>query len=151
MERTSPKTIKIVTAVILIIMIVIGMMCVITRIPPQNLKITAQTATETFDISGTTDIYYFRQLNAGKSYNARIRFMAVENSSARLFTSHGTGQFVELGCDDLKADYGFISFGRFLHIRLTLNAAQTDLKLEDGTPFDITRYSLRPVLTVEER
>ena len=79
-----------------------------------------------------------------------IRFMAVKNSSNKLFTSFGTGQYVYLGCSEMQTECDFISFGRFLRIKLTLNAAQTDLKLEDGTPFDITRYSLKPVLTIEE-
>lgn len=120
------------------------------KMPMQELKITAVTKAEEFDISGTTNLYYFKSLDAGEMHNAVIKFMAVKDTSENLFTSHGTGQYVQLGCDELEAECDFMSLGRFLHIRLTLNAAQTDLKLEDGTPFDITRYSLKPVLVIEE-
>lgn len=150
MEHTSHKAKTVITAILLIVVLA-GAIYAGMHIPPQNLKITAQTQAKEFDMSGTADIYYLKPLSASGSYTAAIKFMAVENTSGKLFTSHGTGQYVELGCDDLVAECGFISFGRFLHIRLTLNAAQTELKLEDGTPFDITRYSLRPVLAIEER
>lgn len=119
------------------------------KIPMQVLKITATTKTEQPDISGVTDLYHFGPLEPGSAYTAEIRFMAVKGTSQGLFTDHGTGQYVYLGCDELHAQYSFISIGRYLHVKLTLSAAQTDLKLEDGTPFDATRYSLKPVLTIK--
>lgn len=123
---------------------------VLMHMPIQTLKITAVTTAKEFDMSGTTDVYWFGHVNAGEEHTAVLKFMAVKDSSDNLFTSHGTGQYVYLGCNELTAECGFISFGKFMHIKLTLSAADTDLKLEDGTPFDITRYSLRPVLTIEE-
>lgn len=123
---------------------------VLIHMPIQTLKITAVTTAKEFDMSGTTDVYWFGHVNAGEEHTAVLKFMAVKDSSDNLFTSHGTGQYVYLGCNELTAECGFISFGKFMHIKLTLSAADTDLKLEDGTPFDITRYSLRPVLTIEE-
>lgn len=133
----------------IILMLAIGYI-ISQKTPIQEIKITAQTTAEEFDLTGTTDIYYLKPLKAGQSYETQVRFMAVENTSESLFTSHGTGQYVELGCNEMHTERDFISFGKFIRIRLTLSAAQTDLKLEDGTPFDITRHSLRPVLTVEE-
>lgn len=139
-------------AFVLCIGILLGIAYIIsTKTPMQKLKITAVTTAEEFDMSGTANLYYFKSLNAGETYTTVIKFMAVKNISDNLFTSYGTGQYVYLGCNELKAECNFISLNRFLHIRLTLNAAQTDLKLEDGTPFDITRYSLKPVLIIEER
>lgn len=123
---------------------------ILMHMPIQTLKITAVTTAKEFDMSGTTDVYWFGHVGAGEEHTAVLKFMAVKDSSDELFTSHGTGQYVYLGCNELTAECGFISFGKFMHIKLTLNAADTDLKLEDGTPFDITRYSLRPVLTIEE-
>lgn len=123
---------------------------VLMRMPMQVLKITAVTTAEEFNISGTTDIYWIGHMDAGENHTAVLKFMAVKDSSDELFTRHGTGQYVYLGCNELTAECEFISFGKFMHIKLTLNAADTDLKLEDGTPFDITRYSLKPVLTIEE-
>lgn len=123
---------------------------VLMRMPMQVLKITAVTTAEEFNISGTTDIYWIGHMDAGENHTAVLKFMAVKDSSDDLFTRHGTGQYVYLGCNELTAECEFISFGKFMHIKLTLNAADTDLKLEDGTPFDITRYSLKPVLTIEE-
>lgn len=122
----------------------------VTEFPMQELKVTAVMA-EGYDISGVTDIYCFRRFGEGRDYDAVINFMAVEDTSERLFVSHGTGQYVNLGCSRLEAECGFISFGRFLHVRLSFGAMQADLKLEDGTPFDVTRYSLKPVLTVREK
>ena len=98
--------------------------CLSSKLPMQNLKITASTTVDEFDISGKTDIYYFMPLIAGKSYNAVIKFMAVKNTTHNLFTTYGTGQYVYLGCNEMHADCSFISIGRFLHIRLALNAAQ---------------------------
>lgn len=123
---------------------------ILMHMPMQVLKITAVTTAEEFNISGTTDIYWIGHMDAGENHTAVLKFMAVKDSSDELFTSHGTGQYVYLGCNELTAECEFISFGKFMHIKLTLNAADTDLKLEDGTPFDITRYSLKPVLTIEE-
>lgn len=123
---------------------------ILMHMPIQTLKITAVTTAKEFDMSGTTDVYWFGHVGAGEEHTAVLKFMAVKDSSDNLFTSHGTGQYVYLGCNELTAECGFISFGKFIHIKLTLSAADTDLKLEDGTPFDITRYSLRPVLTIEE-
>lgn len=125
--------------------------CIITlKFPMQELKVTAKTAAEEFDMSGTVRVCYLKPLDAGKTYKAVMKFMAVKNTSEDLFTPYGRGQYVYLGCSELTAECSFTSLGRFLRVRLTLNAAQTDLKLEDGTPFDITRYSLRPVLVMEE-
>lgn len=118
--------------------------------PVQELKVTAVTQNSAPDLSGTTGIYELKPLEAGKTYKAVIRFMAVKNTSEKLFVSYGTGPYVHLGCSELKAECEFLSLGWFLHLRLQLQAAQTDFKLEDGTPFDITRYSLKPVLTLEE-
>lgn len=123
---------------------------ILMHMPIQTLKITAVTTAKEFDMSGTTDVYWIGHMDAGENHTAVLKFMAVKDSSDNLFTSHGTGQYVYLGCNELTAECGFISFGKFIHIKLTLSAADTDLKLEDGTPFDITRYSLRPVLTIEE-
>ncbi len=123
---------------------------VLSKTPAQELKITAVTQNEDFDVSGVTDLYHVQPLYAGDTYTAVIKFMAVKDTTDKLFTSHGTGQYVYLGCNELTARCSFISIGRFLHVRLTMNAAQTDLKLEDGTPFDVTRYSLKPVLVIEE-
>lgn len=121
------------------------------NMPVQELKITAVTQAEQKDLLDTADLWYVKSLDAGISYTAIIKFMAVEDTSGRLFVSHGHGQYVYLGCDEMTGRCGFISLGRFLHVRLTLQADQTELKLEDGTPFDITRYSLRPVLIIEEQ
>lgn len=118
------------------------------KMPMQDLKITAVTATKEFDLSGTTDIYCFEELDTGELHTAVIRFMAVEDTTGRLFVSRGRGQWVYFGCSELKAECGFMSLGRFVHVKLTLKALEKDLKLEDGTPFDITRYSLKPVLTI---
>lgn len=115
----------------------------------QNLKITAVTTAEEFDLSGTVNLYGLSSMNSRETGTAVIRFMAVKNRSDRLFTRFGTGPYVQLGCDDLKVEHQFVSYGHILRIRLTLHAAQTDLKLENGSPFDSTRYSLRPVLTFE--
>lgn len=120
-----------------------------SKVPMQNLKITARTTAEEFDISGATDLYCLKSQSAGESHTAVIKFMAVKNTSDSLFTSHGTGQYVYLGCSEMTAERSFISLGTFLHVKLSLEAAQTDLKLEDGTPFDITRYSLKPMITVK--
>lgn len=116
----------------------------------QELKITAVTKAKAYDITGKTNVYCFTPLEAGESYRAVIRFMAVKNKSDRLFAFFGSGQYVYMGCSELKAEYEFTAFDPFLRIRLTMHAAQTDLKLEDGTPFDVTRYSLKPVLSVEK-
>ncbi len=123
---------------------------ILQKFPMQDLKITAVTTAETFTMTGKTDIYYLKSLDPGESYTAVITFTAVKNTSGNLFTSYGTGQPVYLGCSPLKAEYGFVSLGRSLHIKFNLSAAGTDLKLEDGTAFDITRYSLKPVLTIEK-
>lgn len=133
---------------VLLLMICAGY--IVSNIPAQELKITAMTKTEEPDMSGTTDIYYFKSLDAGSTYTASISFQAVSNTSDSLFTTHGSGQTVYLGCGELTTGCEFISVGRFVCVRLTLEAAQTDLRLEDGTPFDITRYSLKPILTIEE-
>lgn len=121
-----------------------------SHMPMQELRITAVTQAEEQDLSDTTDIWYIKPLDAGSSCTAVIRFMAVKDTSENLFTSHGSGQYVHLGCNELAGRCEFISLGRFLHVKLTMRADQTELKLEDGTPFDITRYSLKPVLTIEE-
>lgn len=120
------------------------------KIPMQELSINAQTASKEFDVSGTTDLYYFKQMDYGSPYTVVIKFMAVKNTSNDLFTSHGSGLYVYLGCGELAARCQFTSFNKFMHIKLAMNAAQTDLRLEDGTPFDITRYSLKPVLAMEQ-
>lgn len=137
-----------------IVVLILFIFCtgyIVSKTPTQKLKITAVTAAEKFDILGKTDIYYIKPLNAGESYNAVIKFMAVNNTSKNLFTYFGNGQYVYLGCSELKTEYEFISLGRFLNIKLTLNASQVDLKLENGEPFDITRYSLKPVLVIERK
>lgn len=153
--------INILNAVLIILMIDTAVLIslplsmIIQKLPMQELKLTAVTATEIidttkiFEIADTEDFYYFEPIDAGEEVTAVIKFMAVENTSQKLFTSHGTGQYVYFGCSELCTKYDFISTGRYLHIRLTLMASQTDLKLEDGTPFDITRYSLKPVLSIE--
>ncbi len=122
----------------------------VIRAYSQELKITAVTKAETYDISEKTNVYCFTPLKAGESYRAVIKFMAVEDKSDHLFTSFGNGQYVFMGCGELKVEHDFIAFNPLLRIRLTMNAAQTDLKLEDGTPFDVTRHSLKPVLSVEK-
>lgn len=132
-----------------IFMIAIGyMMAVYT--PMQELKIAAAPNAGNFDLSGETSVYCLKPKEAGTSCRAVIQFMAVRNESDKLFTRFGSGQYVNMGCSRLEAGYDFTSLGRFLCVRLKMNAVQKDLKLEDGTPFDITRYSLRPVLTVGE-
>lgn len=122
----------------------------VPRMPAQKLNITASTQAAEYDMAGVTDIWYLAPLDAGTKHEARIRFMAVENGSGSLFVRHGSGQYVFMGCGELTGRCEFISVGRFLHVVLTMNASQTELKLEDGTPFDTTRYSLKPVLTIEE-
>lgn len=136
--------------IIIVVMFMIVIFCISQKLPMQKLKITAVTTAEEFDISGTTDLYYLKTPDFTGTNTVVIKFMAVKNTSENLFTFHGKGQYVHLGCDELCVKHTFVSFGKFLHIKLTLNAAQTDLKLEDGTPFDITRYSLVPVITMEE-
>lgn len=116
----------------------------------QTLKITAKTTAEEFDLLESTNVYCLKGLKSGTRYKAIIKFKAVPNTSKSLFTHHGTGEYVFLGCSELKTEYDFISAGRFIKIRLTLNAARTELSLKDGTPFDMTRYSLKPVLEIEE-
>ena len=148
--KTSYKKISAAVFMLSIFIILAVVYMGLQRLPMQKLKITAVTKAEEFDISGKTDLYYFKSLSPGEIHTAVIKFIAVKNTSEKLFSSYGTGQYVYLGCDELKTEYSFMSIGRFLHIKLTLNASQTDLKLEDGTPFDITRYSLKPVLMIEE-
>ena len=143
------KIIMYVTLYMILCIVLLGGYILSTKTPMQELKITAVTTAEEYDLSDTTDIYYLKPLSSGETYTATIKFMAVKNISENLFISHGKGQYVYLGCSELKAECDFVAFGRFLNVRLKMNAAQTDLKLEDGTPFDITRYSLKPVLTVE--
>ena len=118
--------------------------------PMQELRITAMTTDDEFDMMGTTNLYYLNTLEAGANVTISVKFMAVEDTSKKLFTKSGNGQYVYLGCGELTAKHELISLGRFLHVKLTIKAAQADLKLEDGTPFDITRYSLRPVFTIED-
>lgn len=116
----------------------------------QKLGITAQTKADEYDLSGQVKLYSIKHPKAGEPCKAVITFMAVPDKSKSLFTRFGTGQKVYLGCSELKTEYSFVSLGRFLCVRLTLNASQEDLKLEDGSPFDITQYSLKPVLTVKK-
>lgn len=143
------RAIKTVSCVVIALFVIMFFM-LIMKLPMQKLKITAQTTAEEFDLSDSTKIYYFGQTNAGKEHTVTIKFIAVPNTSKNLFTHFGTGQCVYLGCEELQAKCNFISFGRLLEVKLTLKAAQTDLKLEDGTPFDVTKYSLKPVLNIEE-
>lgn len=157
--NTKKKVSGVVICVFAVLLFVAGY-SISTNFPMQELKITAQTSAEEFDMVGTTNLYHFKPLfvpweyfvpNATNgSYTVVIRFMAVEDTSGNLFTSHGRGQYVYQGCNEMKVEQSYINFGKILHVKLTLNASQTELKLEDGTPFDMTRYSLRPVLTVEE-
>ena len=56
----------------------------------QNLKITAVTTAEEFDLSGTVNLYGLSSMNSGETGTAVIRFMAVKNRSDRLFTRFGT-------------------------------------------------------------
>lgn len=121
-----------------------------TRLMAQKLNITAVTAKETYNLSGETAVWHTDRLAPGENYKCVIKFMAVKNSSGHLFTSHGKGQYVHLGCEELKVEHEFISVSESLCINLKMRAVQEDLKLEDGTPFDNTRYSLKPVLTIEK-
>lgn len=145
----NKRAIKTVSCVVIALFVILLFVLTI-KLPAQKLKITAQTTEKEFDLSDSVKIYYFGQTKSNSKYTATIKFMAVSNTSKKLFTHFGTGQYVYLGCKELQVDYDFISFGRFLEVDLTLKAAQTDLKLEDGTPFDMTKYSLKPVLSIEE-
>lgn len=127
-----------------------GLYILLQKFPMQELNINAKTASEKFDASGTTDLYYFGPMDYGSPYTAVIKFMAVKNTSKNLFTSYGKGPYVYLGCSELNARCQFTSFDKFMHIRLAMDIAQADLRLEGGAPFDITRYSLKPVLVMEQ-
>lgn len=124
--------------------------CVLTQLPMQKIKMTAKTTADVFDLSDSINLYSFNNLEKSEEHTAVIRFLAVPDTSKNLFVRAGHGQWVYLGCEKLEAKCDFIAFRQLLNIQLTLKAAQTDLKLEDGTPFDITAYSLKPVLTIEE-
>lgn len=145
----NKRAIKTVSCVVIALFVILLFVLTI-KLPAQKLKITAQTTAKEFDLSDSVKIYYFGHIENNSKHMATIKFMAVPNTSEKLFTHYGTGQYVYLGCKELHVDYDFISFGRFLEVNLTLKAAQTDLKLEDGTPFDITKHSLKPVLNIEE-
>lgn len=140
----------ILAAVCLTFIVFIIFYIISSKMPMQELRITAMTTDDEFDMMGTTNLYYLNTLEAGANVTISVKFMAVEDTSKKLFTKSGNGQYVYLGCGELTAKHEFISLGRFLHVKLTIKAAQADLKLEDGTPFDITRYSLRPVFTIED-
>lgn len=131
---------------------VVLIMCVCytaAKLPMQELKITAMTNAESFGITGSTDIYCLAPSEAGAFRKAQIKFMAVPDTSGKLFTSSGTGQYVYYGCTPMHAECDFLSLGKFMKIRLTLYINQGDLKLYDGTPFDMTKYSLKPVFSIE--
>ena len=144
------KTVKTVIIHIFIVFCVVMLYILATKLPMQKLNITAKTTAEEFDLSDSVRFFCFDTSKEGDTCTAIIKFMAVPDTSENLFTHFGIGQYVYLGCKELQAECNFISFGRFLNVRLTLNAAQTDLKLEDGTPFDSTRYSLQPVISIGE-
>lgn len=146
-DKKAARILKAMAVIFCVVLVYLFM----DKFPMQKLNITAQTETEEFNLSDSMHLYCTDKLKAGKEYTAVIKFMAVPDTSRNLFTRFGKGQYVNLGCSELKAECGFVSLGRFMDIRLKLKVAQTDLQLEDGTPFDITRYSLKPVLTIEER
>lgn len=135
-----------------LILAVLAAVCyVVMRTPMQGLDMRAATASKELDVSGTIDILYLDPVPDGEPCRAVVQFMAVEDTSDRLFTSHGKGPYVDFGCSRLEMEQDFMSFGKFIKIRLSLSAGQSDLKLEDGAPFDITRHSLRPVVMIERR
>lgn len=126
--------------------------CYITaKLPMQELKIIAMTQADDFDTSGTINVYCFRPAESGVFRTVQLKFMAVPNTSKKLFTSLGTGQYVYFGCTEMHAESDYLSMGKFMKIRLALNINENDLKLADGTPFDKTKYSLKPVLTITEK
>lgn len=118
------------------------------KLPMQELNVKAMTQADGFDTSGTTDVYCFTPAESGTLKTVQLKFMAVPDSSDNLFTAWGKGQYVYFGCTEMHAECDYLSLGKFLKIHLTLSINEQDLKLADGTPFDKTRYSLRPVLTI---
>lgn len=119
--------------------------------PFQDVRVTARTGAGNYTLSGETDVYVIRPLKAGQSYHAELTFEAVPSSSGKLFTSFGSGPSVRYGCSPLTASVDFISVGRFALIHLSMYVPGEYLTLEDGSPFDLSRYSLKPVFTIEER
>ena len=119
--------------------------------PLQEVRVTARTGTGDYTLSGETDVYVIRPLMAGKSYHAELTFEAVPSSSGNLFTSIGSGPSVQYGCSPLTASVDFVSVGRFARIHLSMYVPGEYLTLEDGSPFDLSRYSLKPVLVIEEQ
>lgn len=143
------KWIKNKLAAALFVVLIMCVCYVSVKLPMQELKITAMTGAESFGVTGSTDIYCFTPSESGAFKTVQIKFMAVSDTSKDLFTSSGSGQYVYYGCTPMHAECDFLSLGKFMKIRLTLYINQDDLKLEDGTPFDVTRYSLKPVLSIE--
>lgn len=119
--------------------------------PFQDVRVTARTGAGNYTLSGETDVYVIRPLKAGQSYHAELTFEAVPSSSGKLFTSFGSGSLVQYGCSPLTASVDFISVGRFARIHLRMYVPGEYLTLEDSSPFNLSRYSLKPVLTIEER
>ena len=119
--------------------------------PFQEVRVTARTGTGDYTLSGETDVYVIRPLEAGKSYHAKLTFEAVPSSSGKLFTSFGSGSLVQYGCSPLTASVDFVSVGRFARIHLSMYVPGEYLTLEDGSLFDLSRYSLKPVLVIEEQ
>lgn len=116
----------------------------------QELRVKAVTQADNFDTSGSADIYCFTPKPAGTFGTVQLKFMAVPNKSGKLFTQMGSGRYVYFGCNEMHAECDYLSTGRFMKVHLTLNINENDLKLADGTPFDNTRYALKPVLTLAE-
>lgn len=121
------------------------------RMPMQIVNIKAATVSDYFDVSDDMDILYLKSVPDAAECRMTIQFMAVDDTSGKLFIWHGNGQYVNLGCSRLEIEHDIMTFGKFLQIRLSMEADQSELKLEDGTPFDVTRYALRPVVTIEEK
>lgn len=121
------------------------------RLPMQMVNIKAVTVSDHFDALGSVDILYLKSVPDSVECRITIQFMAVDDVSDKLFIQYGKGQYVNLGCSRLEIERDVMTFGKFLQIRLSMQADQSELKLEDGTPFDVTRYALRPVVTIEEK
>lgn len=143
------KWIKDKLAAALFVVLVISICCIAMKFPMQELKITAMTNAEKFELTGSTIVYCFAPSESGTFSTAQIKFMAVPDTSDKLFALSGTGQYVYYGCTPMHAECDFLSLGKFMKIHLTLCVNKNDLKLEDGTPFDMTRYSLKPVISIE--
>lgn len=144
------KARRIIATVLFVAFLIVACYAV-ARMPMQIVNIKAATVSDQFDVSGSTDILYLKSVPDSAECRMTIQFMAVDDTSDKLFIRYGKGQYVNLGCSRLEIERDIMTFGKFLQIRLSMQADQSELKLEDGTPFDITRYALKPVIIIEEK